>query len=157
MVTPYINLFVLHVQVSLHDVTPWPTPDLVAPWPMSSQQHHRQQDSTAMSRYDQCRLSSVTVNVASAAPSSTWLRGLSHTSLTNNLPQRFTADQALGHEEYHSNWQPDSGALLSTSLAWTRGERIITVMIWDTSPNQLSHFLSCILFWVNMFDLLSTG
>jgi hypothetical protein len=38
------------------------------------------------------------------------------------------------------------GTLLPTSPTSTRGERVITTMIWDTSSNQLSHFHSCILF-----------
>jgi hypothetical protein len=59
------------------------------------------------------------------------------TSPTSNPTQRITVDQAQGREEYHSNRQPDSGVLLPT-------------MIWDTSPNQLSHFLSCILSRVNI-------
>jgi hypothetical protein len=69
---------------------------------------------------------------------------------SSNLTQRFTADQAQGHEEYHSNQLLNSGALLPISLTSTRGERVVTTMIWDTSPNQLSHFLSCILFLVNI-------
>jgi hypothetical protein len=56
--------------------------------------------------------------------------------------------QGLG--AYFPDQQPDSDTLLPTSLTLTRVERVITTMIWDTSPNQLSHFLSCILFRVNI-------
>jgi hypothetical protein len=69
------------------------------------------------------------------------LEGLMCTSLTRNLTQRFTADQALRLEEYHSNQQPNSGALYPTSLTLTWSELIVTTMIWDTSSNQLNHFL----------------
>jgi hypothetical protein len=71
-----------------------------------------------------------------------WLRGLTQTSPTSH--------PTLELEEYHSNQQPDSGTCLLTSPTLTRGERVITTMLWDTSPNQLSHFLSCILSWVNI-------
>jgi hypothetical protein len=30
----------------------------------------------------------------------------------------------------------------------------VTIMLWDTSPNQLSYFLSCIFFWVNISILI---
>jgi hypothetical protein len=82
--------------------------------------------------------------VASAAPSPAWLRGLLFTSPTSNLTRRFITDQTRGLEEYHFNRQPDLSSLLPTSLTSTWPERIITIRLWDTSPNQLSHFLSCI-------------
>jgi hypothetical protein len=75
--------------------------------------------------------------------------GLMFASPTSNPAQGFTVDQALRHEEYHSDQRPDSGTHLPTSLTSTRGERAISSILWDTSPNQLSHFLRCILFWVN--------
>jgi hypothetical protein len=60
----------------------------------SPRQYHRQYDSTFITRHSQ---------VASAAPSPAWLRGLAFSSPTSNSTRMFTADQALGLEEYHSN------------------------------------------------------
>jgi hypothetical protein len=78
------------------------------------------------------------------------LGGLARTSPISNSTQKITADQTKGLDKYHSNRQPDSDVLLPTSLTSTRGERVITTMIWDTSSNQLSHFLSYILSQVNI-------
>jgi hypothetical protein len=73
------------------------------------------------------------------------------TSPTNHPTQRFTTDQALGLKEYHSNRQPDSDTRQLTSLTLTQGKHVVSTMLLDTSPNQLSRFLSCIFFRVNVF------
>jgi hypothetical protein len=72
------------------------------------------------------------------------------TSPTSHPIYRFTIDPALGLKEYHSNRQRGSGTVLPTSPTSTRGERVITTMLWDISSNQLSHFISCIFFGVNV-------
>jgi hypothetical protein len=72
--------------------------------------------------------------------------GLAHTSPSSNPTRRITTDQTREFEEYYSNQWPNSGTLLPTVLTSTRGEHIITTTLWDTMPNQLSYFLSCILF-----------
>jgi hypothetical protein len=46
-----------------------------------------------------------------------------------------------GLQEYFFDRQPNSGMLLLTASTLTRGKCVITTMIWDTSSNQLSHFL----------------
>jgi hypothetical protein len=69
-----------------------------------------------------------------------WLGGLTQTSLTSDPTQRFTADLALGFEEYHSNQHPNSDTRLLTLPTSTRGKRVITTMLLDTLPDQLSHF-----------------
>jgi hypothetical protein len=78
------------------------------------------------------------------------LGGLARTSPISNSTQKITTDQTKGLDKYHSNRQPDSDVLLPTSLTSTRGEHVIITMIWDTSSNQLSHFLSYILSQVNI-------
>jgi hypothetical protein len=96
----------------------------------------------------------ITTNVVWAAPRSTMTRQHHHhtrTSLTSSPAWRFTTRLGGGGlEESYSNRQPDSGTLLPILLTSTRSERVITTMIWDTSSNQLSHFLSYILSRVNI-------
>jgi hypothetical protein len=104
-------------------------------------QCHRQLDSVAALRHYQH---------GSAAPSSGWLRASTHTSPTINPTRRITTDQTRGLQEYSSDRWPNSGTFLPTAPTSTRGEHVVTTMIWDTKPNQLSHFLSYILFWVNI-------
>jgi hypothetical protein len=118
-----------------------------------SDQMSRQHDSAAPSQHDsattshhsQRHLGSViasmtrqwhhaTTNVASITLLLAWLRDLACTFLTSNLTQRFTADQAMGLKEYHSNRQLDSGTLLPTSPTSTRGEHVVT-------NNIMGHFV----------------
>jgi hypothetical protein len=146
MVTPPINLFVLHLQVpSSAQLGHWhhatTNVDSAAPRPMSPRQCHCQHDSALTSC---CR------QIALTAPLPAWLGGLVCTFPTSNLTRRFTSDQTPKLEEYYSDWQPDSGTLLPILLTSTRGERVVTTMLWGISLNQLSHFLSCILFRVNI-------
>jgi hypothetical protein len=85
---------------------------------------------------------------------------LGATSPTSHPTQRFTTDQTQGLQDCHSNWRSNSGTFLPTSSASTWGEHVIATMLWDTSSNQLSHFLSCILFWVNIliyFQLVNSS
>jgi hypothetical protein len=82
--------------------------------------------------------------IISAAPSPARLEGLARTSPTSNLTRKFTTDQTQGLLECFSDGWPDSDTLLPTTPALTQGKHVVTTMIWDTSLNQLSHFLSCI-------------
>jgi hypothetical protein len=116
------------------------TPRVMSPW-----QHHCLHDSVVTPHHGQ---------VASATPSLAWLKGLMRTSSTSHPTWRFTNNQALGLEEYHSNWKHDLGTHLSTSLTMTWGESIITTILWDTSSNQLSHIYNSIFFRVNTYALL---
>jgi hypothetical protein len=83
-----------------------------------------------------------------------WLGGSSYT---------FPVDTP-GLDAYFFDWS-ESGAwevplqpitqlwyTLPTSPTSTRGEHVITTMSWDTLPNQLSHFISCIFFRVNVLS-----
>jgi hypothetical protein len=72
------------------------------------------------------------------------------TSRTSNSIRRFTTDQTQGLLECFSDRGPDLGMLLPTTLTSTRGERVVTTMLLDTLPNQPAHFLSFILFRVNI-------
>jgi hypothetical protein len=58
---------------------------------------------------------------------------------TSNPTRRFIIDQTLELEEYHSNRQSDLGTLLPSSPTSTRDKRVVTIMLWDTSSNQVSH------------------
>jgi hypothetical protein len=115
----------------------------ITPWLTSTQQRHGQH-----------RLGSATANIAAAVMSPAGVEGLARTSLTSNLTQRFTTDQSRRLQEYFFNWWPDSGTLLPTSPTSTRGEHIITTMLWETSSNQLSHIYNSIFFRVNTYVLL---
>jgi hypothetical protein len=75
------------------------------PRPMSPQQRHCHHDSTTTSHHCQY-----------------WLNN-AITSMTQ------------GFDAYFPDQQFDSSTLLPTSPISTLGERIVTTMIWDTSPN----------------------
>jgi hypothetical protein len=77
-----------------------------------------------------------------------------HTSSTSNQTQRFTTDQAQGLQEYFSDRRPNSVTRLPISPTSTRDERVVTIMLWDTSLNQLSHIHNSIFFQVNTDVLL---
>jgi hypothetical protein len=115
--------------------------------------------STARSRHDQHRHSKtiasttrqrhrITIKSTTLLPA--WLSELFVCFPTSSPTRMFIADHALGLGEYHSTWQLDLGSLLLTLPTSTRGERVVTTMLLDVSPNQLSHFLSYIFFWVNV-------
>jgi hypothetical protein len=91
-------------------------------------QHHRRHDSVATSRHDQHRLGSTVISM-------TWELGA------------YFPDQQSDSEVHHRSGSRAGGVPLQPiSPTSTRGECVITTMLWDTSPNQLSHFLSCIIF-----------
>jgi hypothetical protein len=95
------------------------------------QQHHHQHDSAAISPHGQRRLDSTI------------------TSMTQGLGAYFP-DQQFDLEVHHRSGSRAGGVpLQQTSPTLTRGQHVITILLWDTSPNQLSHFLSCIMFQVN--------
>jgi hypothetical protein len=145
-------------------LTPWPTL-CNGNFNSSTLQH----DSISIShQFDSISISYCS-QVASAVPLSAWFDiyiaswpsrldgtiinrtwGSAHTFLTSNPTQMFIADQPLGLEEYYSNRRPDLDTLLPSLRTSTWGECVVTTMIWNTSSNQLSPFLSCILFWVNI-------
>jgi hypothetical protein len=124
-------------------------------------QRHHQHDSAPTLRHGQ---------VTSAAPSPAWLGGHitpwptsprqwrhQHDSgawrLLTRLAVRLGGSPPIrleGLDEYHSNRQLDSGTFSTTSSTTTLGECVVTTMLWDTLLKQLSHFLSCILFRVNI-------
>jgi hypothetical protein len=112
-------------------------------WQLIRQRHrHRQHDSASTLCHNQ-------VTLAVSSPSPAWLSDSVHTSLISNMTQRFITDQSRGLQEYFSDRRRDLSMLLPIMSTLTWGDLIITTMLWDALPNQLSHFLSCILFWVN--------
>jgi hypothetical protein len=110
----------------------------------------------ATSRNQQDHHVRLVLNIAplSASSSSAGLWDSVRTFPTSNPTQRFIIDQALELEEYHSNRQSDLGTLLPSSPTSTRDKRVVTIMLWDTSSNQISHIHNNIYFSVNTYVLL---